>query len=300
MKQIKFPESKKDSITGLSKRDELEPLVQKTFNECVVEFDIAKKDAVYSIILFDVDYFKSINDIFGYPQGDTVLKGMGKILSEYKESKKDFLGILGRWGGEEFLIALPYTPAKRAKYIADEIRELVAAYDFKDAVSGKETLQKRITISLGVDSVDIGEFVKNLEVNPSKKSIKNRFNKLIRNSNCALDYAKFMGKNRVELFSEYLENEISNLNAVRNFYFKYAHKNLPEIKEILDSKYLLKNKNMRNKIIKHFNFIRTEINEKDTRTQAVIADNLYRAIIKTQDVMKKEEFLTFIKEYQIN
>lgn len=92
----------------------------------------------YSLIVFDVDNFKQINDNFGHNEGDSVLKTIGSIL---KESCR-VSDISGRWGGEEFLVVCPKTNASGAKNLADKLLELLSSYEFE--------FGKTVTASFGV------------------------------------------------------------------------------------------------------------------------------------------------------
>lgn len=298
VKKIDIREEGRDERTGLLKDKELTSRVIETFNECIVKFDILSPTKTpYSVVLFDVDYFKAVNDLFGYDHGNTVLSGIGEILLSH-ESKDDFLGVLGRWGGEEFLMVLPYTSIKSAKYIADEIRELVEKFSFEDPTTQEKSLKNFITVSLGVSSVDLEEVLLEIKEESKErkvKAIKETFGDLLRKANYALDYAKFMGKNRVEVFREYLQDELGNLSVLRTFYFKYSHMKSRELKNVLEVPYLQENKQIQKKIKEHFNMIKSEINPKDTRTQALLADNLYRLVSQKGENTKKY-FMEFVKK----
>ncbi len=113
-------ESKKDFLTTLlNKRglDEELNRVEKGFERYGIE---------YSIVFFDIDKFKMINDTFGHEAGDEILKQVGKIL----KSKKRDTDIIGRYGGEEFLAILPKTSLSGAITFANKIREEVERFDF--------------------------------------------------------------------------------------------------------------------------------------------------------------------------
>lgn len=86
------------------------------------EFKRAKRSpSTFSIILYDIDYFKKINDSFGHSTGDTALQNFSKLLrNRFRETDK-----VGRWGGEEFLVILPDTPQNEAIFIADNFRREV-------------------------------------------------------------------------------------------------------------------------------------------------------------------------------
>ncbi len=99
-----------------------------------------------SLILTDIDHFKSVNDTYGHPTGDQVLKGVARIL---REKARD-TDVVARYGGEEFAIIMPETDAKGALVIAERIREAVMAEVFQtehgaaqgDAVAGHRHLPR--------------------------------------------------------------------------------------------------------------------------------------------------------------
>jgi diguanylate cyclase (GGDEF)-like protein len=123
--------------------------------------------------MFDIDYFKQINDTYGHPTGDVVLKTLvQKIRRSIRESD-----ILFRWGGEEFLIILPESDVNIASNLAEKIRKTVE--DLEITFSGKTI---SVTISMGVGTMS--------EVDTSDD--------LIMRSDKALYAAKEKGRNRVE------------------------------------------------------------------------------------------------------
>ncbi|CAM4223226.1 MULTISPECIES: sensor domain-containing diguanylate cyclase [Myxococcus] len=95
----------------------------------------------FSLILTDVDHFKSVNDTYGHPTGDQVLKGVARII---KTMARD-TDIVARYGGEEFVIIMPETDAKGAFTISERIREAVKAEVFQTEMG-----PLRITMSLGI------------------------------------------------------------------------------------------------------------------------------------------------------
>ncbi len=94
-----------------------------------------------SFILTDIDHFKSVNDTYGHPMGDQVLKGVAKIL---KEQARD-TDIVARYGGEEFAIVMPETDSKGAHAIAERIRERILKEVFQT-----DQGPLKVTMSLGV------------------------------------------------------------------------------------------------------------------------------------------------------
>ena len=109
-----------DKLTGLFNRRKLD----ESF-----DYEIQRAErycSTFSIILLDMDHFKSVNDKFGHLVGDEVLKALATILSENIRS----VDILGRWGGEEFLIICPQADLASAAILAEKLRKAIADYDF--------------------------------------------------------------------------------------------------------------------------------------------------------------------------
>lgn len=98
-----------------------------------------------SVIMFDIDHFKQVNDRYGHMIGDEVLKELALVISKILRSADVF----ARFGGEEFLIVLPNTGREEAKVVAEKIRRLVESTRF----SG---LNETLTISLGVAQLEAG------------------------------------------------------------------------------------------------------------------------------------------------
>lgn len=109
-----------DPLTGLSNHR----TVVRHLNE-----ELARARASYtpcSLLFIDIDYFKTINDRYGHPAGDTVLRQFSELL----RSTLQPFSILGRWGGEEFMAVLPRVDATEALSIAEHIRRRVAQQTF--------------------------------------------------------------------------------------------------------------------------------------------------------------------------
>jgi len=81
----------------------------------------------FSIVIFDIDFFKKVNDTHGHDAGDFVLKEFAALIKGSHVREKD---ILARYGGEEFVLILPNTNAKKAAEIAESIRTAIEAYPF--------------------------------------------------------------------------------------------------------------------------------------------------------------------------
>ncbi len=121
-----------DPLTNLANRNKLNILLEKA-----MQFSIRYKLPL-SVIFFDIDDFKKINDSQGHDAGDTVLITVSKLISEQLRSSD----IFARWGGEEFIILLPETPHKDAKMLAERYRKLIQQYKFLPDIT--------VTCSFGV------------------------------------------------------------------------------------------------------------------------------------------------------
>ncbi len=96
-----------------------------------------------SLLILDIDNFKKINDTYGHPQGDVVLKGIGRILAE--ESRG--IDFPARYGGEEFVVALPETGTQGAAEVGERIRERIEE-EAVPLLDGDGEIQ--VTASLGL------------------------------------------------------------------------------------------------------------------------------------------------------
>ena len=129
-----------------------------------------------AIIMCDVDFFKKINDNFGHPAGDQVLKELANILQG--EMRKD--DMLARYGGEEFIMLLHNTDLNAVSKLAERIRQKVEQFDFSFEGTYIPT-----TLSIGVCCRN------------GKKIIS--LNDAIKEADEALYRAKHNGRNRVEI-----------------------------------------------------------------------------------------------------
>ncbi len=128
-----YREATRDALTGLANR---RVLANKLAQE--VEF----RDEPLSVLLFDLDLFKRINDTYGHHAGDTVLQAFGEILRFHCRGNN----LVGRYGGEEFLAILPGMEVREAKALADRIRKACHLYH----VHTEENKAINFTTSIGV------------------------------------------------------------------------------------------------------------------------------------------------------
>lgn len=80
----------------------------------------------FALLFLDVDHFKALNDSFGHPCGDALLRELGQVLRLNLRGPD----AIGRWGGEEFLAILPETTAEDARVVAEKVRSAVASHHF--------------------------------------------------------------------------------------------------------------------------------------------------------------------------
>lgn len=130
-----------DELTGLGNRR----LVNKVLLE---EINRARRaGGVISVILLDVDYFKNYNDTYGHPAGDAVLQQLADLMQRATARAGE---VVGRYGGEEFIIVMPGATAAASMRTATRLKELVSAEAIPHSSS---EVASHITISQGVVTV---------------------------------------------------------------------------------------------------------------------------------------------------
>jgi diguanylate cyclase (GGDEF)-like protein/PAS domain S-box-containing protein len=161
-----------DDLTGLLNRraliERLEEEVRRT----------KRYKSQLALIICDIDYFKDINDTYGHDIGDRVLQVVSNLI---KDSLRN-TDIIGRYGGDEFLLILPETSMEGAKEIAERVRLNVK--DFELQMSGNKSV--KTTLSLGVAEFDAD---------------KEDIDGLIKRADNALYMAKGKGRNRVYIIN---------------------------------------------------------------------------------------------------
>ncbi|WP_081642269.1 sensor domain-containing diguanylate cyclase [Thermodesulfobacterium thermophilum] len=165
-----------DALYLNSITDPLTRLFNRRFIATVLENlkeKASESKQTFSVIMIDIDNFKRINDVYGHDVGDEVLK----VLAETLIGQLRDQDIVGRWGGEEFIVVLPETDLKNAILVAEKLRKAV-----EDLEIGIHRL--KITISLGVSEYRLKE--------------KEEIADLIKRADSALYLAKRSGKNCVK------------------------------------------------------------------------------------------------------
>ncbi len=157
-----------DSLTQVSNRHRVIELLKK-------ELVRAKRYFLdLSVMLFDIDNFKTINDFYGYQVGDVILKDLARITVDTMRSIDD----VGRYGGEEFLVVLPETNLKNAQIAGNRIKSRVQGHVFPG-------IAKDIKISL---SIGITSYLRDVDISVDD---------MLRRTDMALGEAKKKGKNCV-------------------------------------------------------------------------------------------------------
>lgn len=165
-------ENESKRLEYLSITDPLTKIYNRLKFDSVLDFQIAmarRYQKFFSVIMFDIDHFKEINDTLGHKVGDETLKKLVQIISGSLRASD----IFARWGGEEFMVLLPETELDGAVSLAEDLRKQVESADFD--VAGY------VTCSFGAISYNIDD----------------NADTLIRRVDDALYEAKKGGRNRV-------------------------------------------------------------------------------------------------------
>jgi diguanylate cyclase len=162
-------ESLTDPLTGLGNR--------KYFDRSIEAAVAAAQESgePLSLLMFDIDHFKSFNDSYGHLTGDQVLRLVGMSLKQTIKGQD----ITARYGGEEFAVVLPNTGLRQALTVADHIRRAVMAKELKKKSTGE--ILGRVTISVGVSMLKASDDT----------------DSLIERADACLYAAKRNGRNRV-------------------------------------------------------------------------------------------------------
>lgn len=158
--------AKHDALTGLANRREAHEQLEAEYQRYL------RNQRPFSVLLMDIDLFKSVNDTYGHHVGDETIVMVARILQEH--SRK--VDVLARWGGEEYLVLLPETETAEAVQTANRIREKIAATPVH--IDGQSI---NTTVSVGVASIQASESV----------------DRLLQRADEALYRAKTLGRNRV-------------------------------------------------------------------------------------------------------
>lgn len=176
----------KDTLSLATTTDELTGLHNRKYLHERLDAEISRAKRYktqLSCLLFDIDFFKVVNDMYGYDWGDVLLRSLADKL-KFLVRKED---ILTRYGDEEFLLVLPNTSEENAFLFAERFRRDIERMEF---IPAGEEERHPITISGGIATY------------PCLENVEEDANTLIRYSEHALYNAKKRGKNKIIQFSQ--------------------------------------------------------------------------------------------------
>lgn len=176
----------RDKLKTLSTTDELTGLHNRKYLLERMEQEISRArrySTALSVLLFDLDFFKVVNDIYGYEWGDVLLRSIADKLKQLIR-KED---IITRYGDEEFVVVLPNTSEDNAFLFAERFRKDIERMEF---IPAGEEERHPITISGGISTY------------PCFKDAEEDANTIIRYAEHALYNAKKRGKNKIVQFSQ--------------------------------------------------------------------------------------------------
>jgi diguanylate cyclase (GGDEF)-like protein len=160
-----------DELTGLGNRRLINKVLQDEINRA------RRSSASVAVILLDVDYFKSYNDNYGHPAGDVVLKRLADLMQRATSRAGE---MVGRYGGEEFILVLPGASVQSAVRTAERLKDLVNS---EGIAHEKSDIGGIITVSQGLVSA-----MPDADLTPAD---------LIKRADNALYKAKHEGRNRI-------------------------------------------------------------------------------------------------------
>lgn len=173
LKQDNYIYSLVKELQKANQRDRLTGAYNRAYFEETMKIELERHrryNTTDSLLMFDVDYFKRINDQYGHQIGDTVLIKLSEVVHEHKRTSD----IFARWGGEEFFLFMPGIAIEDACKVAEKLRKIIESTEFvKD---------EQVTCSFGVCEVD----------NQS-------YNDLFRRVDHAVYKAKENGRNQISL-----------------------------------------------------------------------------------------------------
>ncbi len=168
-----FKQASTDALTGLYNRRQFEAMVDQAIASA------KRYKTPYCVMMSDIDHFKMVNDTYGHEAGDIVLKEVANLMKE-KFRTSD---IIGRFGGEEFIVFFTNTDMEGAKIAAEHFRQAVEQAHIE--AEGKHI---PVTISLGITNTQNDDLLR-----------------LVKEADLALYYSKEHGRNQVNFYSSELE-----------------------------------------------------------------------------------------------
>ncbi|MFY7866446.1 DUF484 family protein [Roseateles sp.] len=168
-----------DALTGVHNRRYFE-------HRCLIEIAQARRyKHELGCLFLDLDRFKAINDRYGHPAGDEVLRAVGRMIQTQLRAGDT----IARFGGEEFVVLLPQAPAANAQEIAERIRSSIAARPF--SLSSGEVITASVSVGLAMLPAE------RIQANTQQLA-----DALVKEADQALYMAKKQGRNRVVFVSQ--------------------------------------------------------------------------------------------------
>jgi diguanylate cyclase (GGDEF)-like protein len=187
-----------DELQRLAMTDALTGLFNRRHFNRVAEEEISRTlryKHPLSVMVFDIDFFKRVNDNFGHSTGDRVLAMIARITREVLRSSE----IPARWGGEEFIVLLPETPAAAAAAVAERLRGKI-----EEAELTTERGPVKVTASFGVSDV----------LERSDTRIEDQIvSEFVSTADRAMYASKSTGRNRVTVFKADQSSGKENLHS---------------------------------------------------------------------------------------
>jgi diguanylate cyclase (GGDEF)-like protein len=162
-----------DGVTEITNRRGFEDFLEQEWKRAI------RYEIPLSLILLDIDYFKSYNDTYGHQKGDDCLKQVANALKQALHRPAD---MVARYGGEEFVLVLPNTNSQGAVLVAERLRTAIESLEI---VHSKSDVSKHVTISLGVATM--------------MPSLNSSHAALVEAADQALYLAKQEGRNRIKM-----------------------------------------------------------------------------------------------------
>jgi diguanylate cyclase (GGDEF)-like protein len=157
--------SRHDALTGLANRREIDERLEGAMAL------VRRNEQQLTVLILDIDHFKRVNDTFGHAAGDVVLREFSNRLQGVLRTED----VAGRWGGEEFLIILPFTDLDGGATLGERMREVIASKPF-----ALDSADLAVTVSIGCAAADGYDCAA-----------------VVRNADASLYRAKKLGRNQV-------------------------------------------------------------------------------------------------------
>jgi diguanylate cyclase (GGDEF)-like protein len=253
-----------DKLTGACTRKQLEKLIQNQIDRA------SELNTQFSLLMFDLDKFKDINDNFGHRAGDKVLQSLCEIVMNNIRQRD----VVGRYGGEEFIVILPDTDVEGAKQVAEKIRVKIE--------QGKILGDKRdVTISLGISNYPHHSMT---------------YEELVEKADQALYAAKNSGRNNYKVWNDNYSlkgNTTNKLSGILTGSTNQDFRNVSTLIEVVDL--VNENKNFEEKVYSILGKI-IEITESENAALFLIEDNKINKTFVRKQFLKEWSTLELLNE----